>query len=364
MNRSKRLAMTRRLVLSVALVAGSAVSMKAQMVTTLQAVADNTIYSNNTSLSSGVGDIVVGRTQRFGLRRGLIRFDIASGVPAGATVTSVALSMNASNVASAGLNTALHVIANSWGEGTSSGSRGIGAPATTGDATWMHRFFPNTNWTTSGGDFAATASATAMVNLGGNTWSSAQMVTDVQNWLDNPSTDHGWMLIGAEAVLRSAIIFRSRHGANAPSLVVSYNPPMASAPRTGQGCGPNGGVQLDAVGVPQIGNASFAVRVSNGPASGVASFYLAFGLNSAPVTLPGGCTVYLDPATAGLLVQAGVSPFGPVPLDAAGGVVLPLAIANQTSLIGARIDTQVLVPAVGAPNGFYLSNALSIKIGV
>ena len=40
---------------------------------------------------------------------------------------------------------------------------GDGAPATPNDATWRHRFFDSVFWTTQGGDFSATVSASQSV---------------------------------------------------------------------------------------------------------------------------------------------------------------------------------------------------------
>jgi hypothetical protein len=90
----------------------------------------------------------------------------------------------------------LHRLLANWGEGTSQATReeGTGAPATLNDATWRHRFYDTIFWTTEGGDFSPTVSASQSVGpIGQYMWSSAQMVADVQSWLDNrPATSVGW----------------------------------------------------------------------------------------------------------------------------------------------------------------------------
>ena len=122
------------------------------------------------------------------LRRGVLAFDIAGNIPVGSTILGVTLSLNMSRTAD---NTArtieLHKLLADWGEGTSvaPGEEGDGAPATTNDATWRHRFFDTIFWTTEGGDFSATVSASQSVGaVGMYMWSSSQMVADVQSWLE------------------------------------------------------------------------------------------------------------------------------------------------------------------------------------
>jgi hypothetical protein len=131
-----------------------------------------------------------GETGMSELRRGVLAFDIAGSIPPGSTITAASLSVNMSRSPT---NTAyvveLHKLLADWGEGTSiaPGEEGDGAPATTNDATWRHRFFDTIFWTTQGGDFSATVSASQSVGGTGHyTWSSAQMVADVQSWLEQP----------------------------------------------------------------------------------------------------------------------------------------------------------------------------------
>lgn len=100
--------------------------------------------------------------------------------------------------------------------------------------TWNDRFFgsnPATPWTTPGGDFVGTASASEVVN--GTTipspysWgSTAAMVADVQGWLDDPSTNFGWILKNEdEADATDFRAFLSREAADHnPQLVVTFTP--------------------------------------------------------------------------------------------------------------------------------------------
>ena len=69
-----------------------------------------------------------------------------------------------------------------------------------GDASWLHTCAPGDFWTNPGGDFIAAASAMAIVDqIQWYEWLDPQMVTDVQMWLDDPSTDFGWLMKGEES---------------------------------------------------------------------------------------------------------------------------------------------------------------------
>lgn len=200
---------------------------------TLISVKDNTLYDSPTgSLSSGVGvAIFAGRTAQASnyRRRAVIAFDVAGSVPAGSTITSAVLHLTNSGGSAGSPFINLHRLNADWGEGTSDaaaggGGGGAGAPATPGDATWLHTFFPSDMWATAGGDFEATVSASAAVDLFTPTtdWASTpQMLADVQMWLDSPGTDFGWILVGNEAVPSTATKFETRE-----SLVPKFRPEL------------------------------------------------------------------------------------------------------------------------------------------
>ena len=130
-------------------------------------------------------------------------------------------------------NVELHKLLADWGEGTSdaSGEEGTGAPATTNDATWRHRFYDTIFWTTQGGDFSNTVSASQSVGaIGDYTWSSAQMVADVQSWLDNPAGNFGWLVLGNESANTTAKRFDTRESSSPPVLTIEYTPPATPTP--------------------------------------------------------------------------------------------------------------------------------------
>ena len=170
------------------------------------------------------------------VRRGVISFDVASSIPAGSTIASVSLKLHLSQEQGGDQNVSLHRLLADWGEGTSSLAGGRGAPATQGDATWLHRFFDTLSWTTPGGDFTTSASATRVVSgLGFHTWGSTSgMVADVQSWLDDPATSFGWILKGNESQPNTPKRFDSKENgttANRPVLAVGYCPPPRASLR-------------------------------------------------------------------------------------------------------------------------------------
>ena len=202
---------------------------------------DNTLYQYDpldVDRSNALGfHFFAGETGMNELRRGVLAFDIAGNVPSGSTITAVSLSVNMSRTPT---NTAyaveLHKLLADWGEGTSvaPGEEGDGAPATPNDATWRHRFFDTTFWSTQGGDFSATVSASQMVGqVGQYTWSSAQMVADVQAWLDNPAGNFGWLVLGDETAIATAKRFDTRESASPPMLTIEFirAPRVTPSPR-------------------------------------------------------------------------------------------------------------------------------------
>jgi len=193
---------------------------------------DNTLYEYDPAEgdhSNGAGfHFFAGENGMDELRRGVLAFDIAGHIPAGSTILAVTLSMNMSRTA---LDTArtveLHKLLADWGEGTSHapGEEGDGAPATPNDATWRHRFFDTIFWTNQGGDFSATVSASQSVGpIGQYAWTSAQMVADVQSWLDTPGNNFGWLVLGDESTIATAKRFDSRESASPPMLTIQYIP--------------------------------------------------------------------------------------------------------------------------------------------
>jgi len=195
-------------------------------------IKDNTLYEYDPAEgdhSNALGNhFFSGETAMGELRRGVLAFDIAGSIPSGSTILGVTLSLNMSRTGSdTPRNVELHRLLADWGEGTSvaPGEEGDGAPATTNDATWRHRFFDTIFWTTEGGDFSGTVSASQSVGaVGVYMWSSPLMVADVQSWLNNPATNFGWLVLGDESDILTAKRFDTRESASPPVLTIQYRP--------------------------------------------------------------------------------------------------------------------------------------------
>jgi len=199
----------------------------------LDAAKDNTLYEETSpfQVSNGMGEsLFAGFTMIQTKRRALLAFDV-SAIPAGSAVTSVTLTLHCTRSASGAEPVTLHRALASWGEGASvaEGEGGLGADAAPGDATWLFSFFPGQSWTAPGGDFDASALATTFVAGSGVSygWQSAALAACVQSWVDQPATNHGFLLMGNEAAPQTAKRFASREHATPefrPSLTVEYTP--------------------------------------------------------------------------------------------------------------------------------------------
>lgn len=196
---------------------------------------DNTLYEEpQGALSNGAGSrLFVGVTGQEinNRRRGLVAFDLQGVVPAGATITGATLTMTMVRAANFdNVDVGLHRVLRQWGEAGSvaPGGQGAGANAALGDATWIHSEFDTASWTTPGGDFDPVASATAGVGgLGAVMWSSVSLISDVQAWVDDPSSNYGWLLLADEASGVNAKAFATKEDFSAsvrPTLTVTYIP--------------------------------------------------------------------------------------------------------------------------------------------
>lgn len=212
-------------------------------------------------------------------KRSLLEFNVASAIPAGATITDVTLTLTIGQVAGSGggsggsgatitsRNYSLHDNLQQWGEGNSGsptsttlGGTGQGYARVNGDSTWDYAFYNSnpaqaTTWAGGqhGGNFAPINSGTLTITNGAanssySFLSTTGLVADVQSWLDSPSTNFGWMLksdtgitstgatVDLESTPTSFLGFYSREGAisvtgsaaNAPTLTITYTPEPTS----------------------------------------------------------------------------------------------------------------------------------------
>jgi hypothetical protein len=198
----------------------------------LTSIKDATLIQEITpELATGSSEFIfVGRIQRdLGIRRGLVQFDLST-IPANAKIQSVVLKLFVVKGRADTMDLKVHRVTNSWGEGASNSFGGAGGAAAPNDATWVSRFFGTTlKWTSQGGDFLSTISASKMLSEDGNLSyeiTDTQLVSDVIFWLNNPGLNHGWLLEDDTAL--SAKALASRQNANAtirPQLIIQWTPP-------------------------------------------------------------------------------------------------------------------------------------------
>lgn len=344
------------------LVLALAAPLAAQTTVTVPCAADNTLYESATgSLSNGSGpSIFIGMTAGNPTsipqtRRALVRFNVAASVPAGARILAASFSLNVvQTTAFPPINVDGHRVLQAWGEGTSVatlGQGGQGAPATAGDATWLHSSFPGVFWPAPGGNFVATPSFTMSTpSFGiGTSPIAPGTVTDVQFWLDNPAQNFGWLLkVTNETIGSTARRCDSRQNTlgTPPSLSVTYVVPGQLA-TWGSGCPVGAGnFGFSYVG-PPVGGTTIQLVETNAPALTIGANFFTLDLDPIGIPLLPGCTIYLP--LANLIT-------GPVFVtNAAGNGSAPFAV--PFGFPGYTVVCQAFAFDSTNPLGFVLSNA-------
>jgi hypothetical protein len=345
---------------ALALVLGLGADLAAQTTVTIPCMRDNTLIENATgAYGNGANPgLFVGVVGTGTKRRALLRFDVAANVPAGARILSAALTVNVSRTTYGGnLDVKGHRVLQDWGEGTSSGAGGGGggAPATPGDATWLHTFWPTGFWNAPGGDFDSAPSlaiTTPSLGLCSST-SSAQSIADVQGWLDAPSQNFGWLLKTNEALAFVSRRLDSREQTLGvpPTLQVTYIAQGQSAP-WGQGCPVNGSPYVyTMVGAP-IGGTTVQLTHGNGPANNLAANLVALGWDPVGFPLLPQCSLYL-PLGPGIITHSLVF------LDNAGAGATPVNL--PAGFPGVPLVWQAAAISPG-PTGYVLSNAVIAQL--
>ncbi len=198
----------------------------------LSASQDGTLYEDpNGAKANGAGSHFFAGPGTKASRRGLIQFDIAGAIPEGSIITDVTLTLHNSGGISNNRNVFLHPVTTPWGTGSSNASGGeySGTSARPGDATWLHAFHSPKTWENPGGDFDGTSAVTRVAGKGFYEWSDQRMIEDVQNWLDDPDANNGWLIRSNENA-KSVKRFDSSEHNNAerrPVLTITFEQPVA-----------------------------------------------------------------------------------------------------------------------------------------
>ena len=181
-------------------------------------------YNNGGATSLYLGEDFYG-----GFMRCLIRFDLPPSFTertsiSGATLSLTTGALTGGNPAAATVY--VQRLTESWGQGNGAGPDPItgdytyGQLCSVGGATWNQPFCSGVTWSTIGGSADATLSGSASSPATPASvvqWNSAGMASDVQSWVDTPSSNHGWRLrSSSEGTLGAVQRFFN------PQLSISY----------------------------------------------------------------------------------------------------------------------------------------------
>lgn len=180
----------------------------------LHPIADTTI-TQKTSLTANT--LSIGTNNKSQSSRALLKFDIAGNIPSNAIITSVALTVTVLNVPPSPVNSIfdLRPVLAAWSEN---------------DATWTNRLAA-TPWSALGGaigmDFSNKISQTNFFGSSTGLYtfiSNSNLVSDVQNWLQNTNANFGWVMISEmQGVNSSERTLASREDPiNTPTLLVQF----------------------------------------------------------------------------------------------------------------------------------------------
>ena len=209
---------------------------------TLPSVADTTLSENYPSNNFGALIFVnAGTTQNQTRNRGLFRFAPADALPRGARITQANLVLEVRHTPSGGYAFAdftLHRLLRDWGEGrgaspANGNTPGAGSLALIGEATWQAPFALTPEFWAAPGALAThdyvtlPSSSQTIYGLNDSPYTFAstdRMIADVQDWLDQPAANFGWILVcETEGTPFTARRFASREDPNyGPQLQLDY----------------------------------------------------------------------------------------------------------------------------------------------
>ena len=235
-------------------------SARADLLLKALSTGDDTLFQNNANNSLGDPVFFSGMDSNNSPKIGLMAFNI-SAIPSYATITSATLDLWIGMVAGSGggnvtnfgpLRTiSVYDESQAWGASanetgsTAFAGHGQGFGANNGDATWDAAAYnlsnpsQSTAWT-SGSAANITGSSTPLATTSGIPgtdgaevqWTSTALATEVQGWVDTPSSDNGLAIVNSTVSnSQTFLAFWSASGsANngnglAPNLVVTYTVP-------------------------------------------------------------------------------------------------------------------------------------------
>jgi hypothetical protein len=293
-------------------------------------------YGSEPSLVSGA----LGSRAQSEVRRTLLRFDL-SAIPAGAAVSSATLKMTVVMVPLSPVNSTFDIrrVLQSWSEG---------------GVSWNSRSGAGTPWQVPGAIGSADSSSTpsSFVAVGAANFttytfpSMSGLVADVQGWVDNPSSNFGWLLISENEVSpETARRFGARedptHMAvltinySLPSLGVTILPPSQTVPAGGTAT-----FTANATGTPPF---SYQWAFAGNPVTGATSSSLV--LTNVQTSQNGSYTVTVSDQT-GTVTSAPAT----LTVTAAQGPSVTITSPANNAVFPAQSDILLAADAI-EPNG-------------
>jgi hypothetical protein len=206
----------------------------------LRPVTDTTIFeAAPTNNLGGVVSLAAGTTARSRRSRALLRFDLVGNIPSNATIVAATLTLSVVRAPSGGGGVdstfQLYRVLRAWTEGSKTTGT-LGAPASSGEPTWLARAHPFNAWSQPGAaaplDFAATPTASQFVG-GLGSYDFGDLASDVELWRMNPAGNFGWILLSQDEITQAtARRFGAREDTNnSPELLIEFTRPFPPAPR-------------------------------------------------------------------------------------------------------------------------------------
>jgi hypothetical protein len=231
-------------------------SVRADIFANIPSTGDDTLFQGGVNNSLGDPGIFVGTDSSGSFKDGLMIFSV-SAIPTDATITGATLDLYIGQVAGSGggnvVNSgsprtiSLYDESQVWGASTNEvgstafAGHGQGFAANQGDATWNDAAYNSnsslaTLWSTGmPANILSTSTALATTSgIPGTTsaevqWTSAALASEVQNWVDTPTSNNGLAVVNANSgSAQSFLAFWGAQGAAnagnglAPDLVVTY----------------------------------------------------------------------------------------------------------------------------------------------
>jgi hypothetical protein len=189
-------------------------------VVTLTPSKDRTLYENPAEARSDVVELPlhVGLSEAGFARRSVLAFDLVGQVPPGSQIQSAALTLHASRTRRGVQAVYLSTLRSSWAEGPAPGEN---------DDSWTNRSPSGPAWVHPGGDYESPiVTACEITDVGCYTWGpTARMTQTVQQWVNNPASNFGWILIGVDSLGAVAKQFDSRENPDPqtwPTLTIHF----------------------------------------------------------------------------------------------------------------------------------------------